>query len=202
MYISASAFSRPSRWIAAVISSGQKCRFAFILLLLVITSCAPALSKHIRSQATPDISFPDLQASVEKYEGRVVIFGGYILNTANNQDGTVLTILQAPLDSANKPVSADSSQGRFLVLSKKFLDPEIYSKGRKITVGGEVTGARSRTLGNRDYEYPVIEALELHLWPKEDRYARPYYPYYYDPWYYPWYRPWYPYRYHRPHRHW
>jgi len=189
-----------------VISSGQQCRFAFILLLLVIAGCAPALSKHIRSQATPDISFPELQASVEKYEGRVVIFGGYILNTANNQDGTVLTILQAPLNSANKPVSADSSQGRFLVLSKKFLDPEIYSKGRKITVGGEVTGSRSRTLGNRDYEYPVIEALELHLWPKEDRYAGPYYPYYYDPWYYPWYypwyRPWYPYRYHRPHRHW
>jgi outer membrane lipoprotein len=189
-------------------SSGQECLLAcihpFLLLIAagVITGCAPALSRQIRDQAKPPIPFPELQKSVTEYEGRVVIYGGYILDTANNPNGTVLTILQAPLDSSNEPVSRDLSEGRFLVLSKRFLDPEIYCKGRKITVGGKVTGALSKTLGNRVYDYPEIEALELHLWPKEDRYARPYYPYYYDPWYYPpyypWYRPWYssPYYYH------
>ena len=200
MSISVSVCSRPFRWIAAVMSSGQKYLLAFrryFLLLMaagVLNGCAPALSRHIRDQAKPPIPFPELQKSVEKYEGRVVIYGGYILDTANNPNGTVLTILQTPLDSSNEPVSQDLSQGRFLVSSKKFLDPEIYSKGRKISVGGKVTGALSKTLGNRLYDYPEIEALELYLWPKEDRYPRPYYPYYYDPWYYPWYySPYYPY---------
>ncbi|MEJ2430009.1 MAG: Slp family lipoprotein [Deltaproteobacteria bacterium] len=195
MSISVLVCSRPFRWLAAVMSSGQKCLLAcrryFLLLIAagVFTGCAPALSRHLRDQAKPPIPFPGLQKSVKKYEGRVVIYGGYILDTANNPNGTVLTILQAPLDSSNEPISQDLSQGRFLVLSKKFLDPEIYSKGRKITVGGKVTGALSKTLGNRFYDYPEIEALELHLWPKESRYASPYYPYYYDPWYSPWYYP-------------
>ena len=181
------------------------CRHHFLLLIAagVIAGCAPALSKHIRDQAKPPIPFPELQKSAERYEGRVVIYGGYILDTANNPNGSVLTILQAPLDSSNEPVSQDLSQGRFLLVSKKFLDPEIYSKGRKITVGGKVTGAVSKTLDNRLYSYPEIEALEIHLWPKEDRYVRPYYPYYYDPWFYPWFYPWYYppyYPYYRPYR--
>ena len=211
MYISASACSRPFRWMVALMSSGQKFWFAFrypFFLLVaggVIPGCAPALSKNIRDQAKPPIPFPELQRSVGTYEGRVVIYGGYILDTANNPNGTVITILQAPLDSDNEPVSRDLSEGRFLVLSKRFLDPEIYSKGRKITVGGKVIGVIRETLGNRFYDYPEIEVLELHLWPKEVRYASPYYPYYYDPWYYspyyPWYRPWYAYPYYRPHPH-
>jgi outer membrane lipoprotein len=189
--------------------SVQKYALAFLLLLMttgVITGCAPALSGRIRDQAKPAIQFSVLQKSVENYEGRVVIYGGHILDTANKPDGTVLTILQAPLDSKNEPVSPDLSKGRFLVMTDKFLDPEIYSKGRKITVGGKVAGSRSRKVGNRMYEYPVIEAQELHLWRKEDTHHAPYYPYYYYPWYHPWYYPWYgpwhghPYR--RPHRRW
>jgi outer membrane lipoprotein len=176
----------------------------------VITCCAPALSGRIRDQAKPVIQFAELQKSVEKYQGRVVIYGGHILETANNPDGTVLNVLQAPLDSKNEPASPDLSEGRFFVVTDKFLDPEIYNKGRKITVGGKVTGSRSGTVGNRMYEYPVIEAQELHLWPKEDTYRTPYYPYYYDPWYHPWYYPWYyswygpwhGYPYRRPHHRW
>jgi len=85
-----------------------------------------------------------------------------------------------------------------LVWTRKFLDPEIYSKDRKVTVGGKVAGSRQRALGNRIYEYPVIEAQEIYLWPRKDKHARPYYPFYYDPWYYPWY----PYPYYRRHPHW
>ena len=74
-----------------------------------------------------------------------------------------------------------------------FLDPEIYSKGRKLTVGGKVVGVRPQPLGNRLYRYPVIEAEELHLWPKKVSYARPYDPYPHC-WHFPWhYYPYSPY---------
>ncbi len=166
-----------------------------------LTGCTPAISKQLRDEAEPRIPFQRLLQEVESYKAQVVILGGYILETLNESDGSLLTILQVPLDSQNKPKLSDLTEGRFLVWTRKFLDPEIYSKDRKITVGGKVVGTRQRKLGNAMYVYPVIEAQEIHLWPREAKYKRPYYPYYYDPWYYPRYRPWYPYPYyHRHHR--
>jgi outer membrane lipoprotein len=171
----------------------------------VVAGCAPVLSRQLRDEAEPPIPFQELLQSPDTYQGRVVILGGYILETANDADGSILTILQAPLDSRNKPRSPDLTKGRFLVWTRKFLDPEIYSKDRAFTVGGKVTGSRQGSLGNRSYVYPVIEAQEIYLWSEKHKYVRLYYPYYYDPWYdpwyYPWYHPWYPYRHYQRHRH-
>lgn len=170
----------------------------FLLLWLSfggLIGCAPALSRQFREQARLSLPFKALLEQGEAHEGRMVILGGYILETVNEPDGSLLTVLQAPLDSRNKPKSRDLSEGRFLVQTEKFLDPEIYSKGRKLTVGGKASGVRSQPLGNRLYRYPVIEAEELHLWPKEPQYVKPHDPYYYyraHPWYhypyhpYPW----------------
>lgn len=208
VYILVLVSLRPSRLIAVMTSSSVNwwCKLTSLFFLLVtaggFTGCAPALSKQLRDEAKPPIPFQELLQSVERYEGRVVILGGYILETANDPDGSLLTVLQAPLDSTNKPKSPDLTKGRFLIWIRKFLDPEIYKKDRKVTVGGKVAGFRQRTLGNRIYKYPVIEAQEIYLWPKEDKYARHYYPYYYDSWYYPWYHPWYPHPYYYRHHHW
>jgi len=190
-------------------SFAVNCRFKLIAILLLLATvggfsgCAPVLSKQLRKEAEHPIPFAELQQAPDTYKGRVVILGGYILETANDPDGSRLTILQAPLGFRNRPKSADLTKGRFLVLAKKFLDPEVYSKDRAITVGGKVEGSRQESLGSRNYVYPLIEAQEIYLWPEKYKYARPYYPYFYDPWYYPWYdpwyRPWYPYR--RYHRH-
>lgn len=179
------------------------CWFKLISLLFLlvtaggVTGCAPVLSKQLRQKAEPPIPFEELLQSSYAYEGRVIILGGYILKTANDPNGSLLTILQAPLDSRNKPRSPDLTKGRFLVWTRKFLDPEIYSKDRAVTVGGKVTGARQGSLGNRIYVYPVVEAQEIYLWSERYKYARPYYPYFYDPWY----DPWYPYRRYHRHRH-
>jgi outer membrane lipoprotein len=190
------------------------CRFKLIAILLLFatlggfTGCAPVLSKQLRQEAEPPIPFAELQQAPDTYKGRVVILGGYILETANDPNGSRLTILETPLDSRNRPSSPDLTRGRFLVRTKKFLEPEVYSKDRAITVGGKVEGFRQEPLGNRSYVYPLIGAQEIYLWPEKYKYVGPYYPYFYDPWYgpwydpwyYPWYRPWYPYRrYHRHH---
>jgi outer membrane lipoprotein len=161
----------------------------FLLLLLThggLAGCAPALSREFRRHVVPRFPFQELLEEAEAHKGERVILGGYILETVNEPGGSLLTMLQAPLNSQNKPKSQDLSEGRFLVRTEKFLDPEIFSKGRKLTVGGKVSGALPRPLGNRTYQYPVIEAEELHLWPKEVRYGTPYDPYFYD-WHYPWY---------------
>jgi outer membrane lipoprotein len=170
----------------------------YILLFLLLggfTACAPAISKKVRDEAGEPVPFEALLKQTDGYKGRVVIVGGYILETVNETDGSWITVLQAPLDSQNRPKSSDLSEGRFMVSSSEFLDPVVYSKERRITVGGKVIGSQERKLGNLTYVYPVIEAMEIHLWSKEGEYIGPYYPYY-DPWYHPWYRR--PYRYRYP----
>jgi outer membrane lipoprotein len=171
---------------------------AYLLLFFVlgvVTACTPAISKQLRQEAGKPVPFEALQKRTDDYKGRVVIIGGYILETANEPEGSWLTVLQSPLNSLNRPESSDLSKGRFLVWSQEFLDPVVYSKERRITVGGKVRGSEERKLGSLTYRYPVIEAKEIHLWPEEGKYVGPYYPYY-DPWIYPWYPyPWYPYPY-------
>jgi outer membrane lipoprotein len=167
-----------------------------LLVQGVYAGCASIPSREFRQQLGPPVPFQELLEGDAHRDERVVL-GGYILETVNEPDGTRLTLLQAPLDSRNKPKSQDLSQGRFVVETQEFLDPAIYTKNRRITVGGKVWGASPQPLGNRTYQYPVIKAEELYLWPKEPLYPRPYYPYY-DYWYYPWHRypygpyPWYP----------
>ena len=153
-----------------------------------LTACAPAISKQFREQATPPVSFSELLSDPNAYEGRKVILGGYILEVKNESDASLLTILQAPLDFQNRPHSRDKSRGRFLVRTDKFMDPEIYKKNRKLTVGGRVAGELEQPLGDRMYRYPVIEVEELYLLAEETRqYQVP------DPYWGYWVYPWYPY---------
>jgi len=161
------------------------------LTLMILGGCASTPSGEFQKQVGPPIPFKELLQKGEAYRGRKVILGGHILETENEPQATLITLLQAPLDSRNQPRARDLSEGRFLVRVQEFMDPEIYSKGRKLTVGGMVSGVLEQPLGNRVYPYPVIEAVEFHLWPKERRYPRSYEPTYPHWWYYPWHR--YPY---------
>ena len=170
----------------------------YLLLAVVgmsLPSCAPAISQQLRDEAGTPPPFQDLTAHPQEYQGRVVILGGYILDLQNEPRATVVTILQAPLDFENKPKSRDLSQGRFLITSDRFLDPEVYAKDRRLTVGGRVIGVREQSVGGTTYRYPIIDAQELHLWPKE---VYPPYPPPYYPFYNPWYDPWYPWGYRNP----
>jgi outer membrane lipoprotein len=66
-----------------------------------------------------------------------VILGGYILETKNLTDETIVEVLQAPLTFQVEPKSKDLSEGRFIVSHKGFLDPEVYNKDRKLTVANQ-----------------------------------------------------------------
>jgi len=166
---------------------------ALIFALLPVVAWATGMSRQLLDEAGIPVLFEDLVGSPREYRGRVVVLGGYILETRNEPGGSVMTILQAPLDWRNKPKSRDLSQGRFFVTTRKFLDPEVYTKDRRLTVGGIVAGVREQSVGGGTYRFPTIEAQELQLWPEQVYPAGPCYPCC-DPWYDPW-SPWgYPYR--------
>jgi outer membrane lipoprotein len=174
------------------------------MLALLVASCAPVISKETRSKARSDVSFSDVAKDPFFYEGSLFIWGGVIVKTKLTDEGSVMVVRQSPLDKYGAPSDTDVSHGRFLVRADKHLDPLIYEEGREVTVAGVLTGSTKGKIGDTEYDYPTLEAREIHLWVEDQYYYyppyySPYYdPLYYDPWYYdPWY---YGPRYRRPHR--
>lgn len=185
------------------------CRIILSLsLCLSIYSCAPSKFKEIKNEINEKVSFDIVIADPDRFVGEKVLWGGEIVNLRNEENETVIEVIQAPLNYKDKPGNIDLSAGRFLIEEAGFIDPAIYAEGRKITVAGTIAGTRTEAIGEADYVYPVVQSLKMHLWKKEPNhlspryiydplYYNPYYPYYSDPWPYggpflyphPWYSP-------------
>jgi outer membrane lipoprotein len=151
-----------------VIYAGLIGKSAGILLLVIaLAGCAHIFSKDILNQVDSEISFEELLTDPGAYKGKVVLLGGVIVKAENKEEGTLLEIYQTEIDSYGRPINTDVSQGRFLALYEGFLDSEVYSKGRKITVAGVVDGEEVMKLGEIDYHYLHLSVQEIHLWEVE-----------------------------------
>lgn len=158
--------------------------------------CTHAVSSGVRQQVDTTLSLAQIRSAPDAYKGRIIMLGGDIVSTRNLAEGTLIEVLHKPLDSRDRPLLTDRTEGRFMALCQGYLDPAIYSTGREITLAGRVEGSRTDTVGELTYVYPLISCLEVHLWPP--RPAVVYYPpgYAYPYWWpYPyWWRrhAWYP----------
>jgi outer membrane lipoprotein len=164
------------------------CAFFFLV------GCGPAVSRQLREQVSEGLTLKVALKDPEACQGKTILWSGVIISSVNVKDGTMVEVLEKPANMQGRPKDVDESQGRFLTLYPGYLDVAIYSRGRKVTVGGDVQGKKIQRLGEIDYSYPLISAREIHLWPveKQNRTQHYYCPYPY--WYYPrWYYPyWYP----------
>jgi outer membrane lipoprotein len=152
----------------------------------------------MRAQVDTVKSYQDLVEDPAASVGLNVILGGYVLSVTNQPQKTILLLLQAPLGFQDQPGKRDKSKGRLIVEYPGFLDPEVYAKDRKVTVGGRVLESAPRGGGGTPFPFIRIAATEVHLWPQPKPNDI------YDPWWfypppyryfaYPWYRPYY-YRY-------
>lgn len=139
--------------------------------------------------------------------GTRVRWGGEIIKTEPGPQQTCFYLLARPLDSQARPRSSSGSgdqQGRFVACHAGFYDPEVFTRGRELTVTGTVHGIVSEKVGDYDYAYPRVEADVVYLWPRRPAPVN-YGPGWYDPFWGPWgpgwgpaWGPWgYPY-YHQP----
>jgi outer membrane lipoprotein len=130
----------------------------------IATGCAPVFPREVTDRIDRHISFQQLQSNPEKFKGTWLMLGGVIVSVKNMKEGTLLEILQKPLDSDGRPLETDRTFGRFLVDSDQFLDSAVYRLDRRITVVGKVIGQKTLPLDEITYQYPLLSAETLHLW--------------------------------------
>ncbi len=156
-------------------SSGILSLGAAVLLLSACTA-VPEQFKGDYSTITPEATHNgNLQTRVR--------WGGVILETRPEGDHTCFEILSKSLESSMRPTNTDTSQGRFVACRPGFYDPEVFKKGREVTITGVIIHIDVRKVGDYDYHFPVVDIDFISLWP--ERVDRVYYNYYgaYAPYY-------------------
>jgi outer membrane lipoprotein len=154
---------------------------ALLVAVALTLACSSPISRSVRRELDPDIPFQQLQEQPASFEGKRVLLGGEIIQTYNKQEGTTIEVLQKRLNRWGRPRDEDDTEGRFLVFTERFLDPVVYSRGRKITIAGIVLGGHVEKIGEVDYVYPLLRAIEVHLWKDP---SSPVFVYPYPVWYY------------------
>lgn len=116
--------------------------------------------------------------------GTQVRWGGEIIKTKPGPQETCFYILARPLDHQARPELGNSGEnmGRFVACHPGFYDPEVFTRGRELTVTGTLQGTVTHKVGDYEYAYPRVEANVIYLWPKRPVYVDS--PYYYPPGFY------------------
>ena len=125
---------------------------AFILISLsaVLCACASSIPRAITEQPDTRISLTQARGGMAQLSGQSVRWGGKIAGVENHSTETWIEIVQQPLNHFGRPLEGDASEGRFIARIEGFLDPQVYSKDRLITVAGTLEKTIQRPIG----EYP------------------------------------------------
>ena len=120
--------------------------------------------------------------------GSTVRWGGVILDARNKENQTCFEVLSRELSKYMRPMVEDSTAGRFIACKDGFHDPEVYAKGREVTLTGKIRNMEVRQIDEFNYRYPVLDVSNLVLWEKRndvlvyDHYDPFYSPYYWGGW--------------------
>jgi outer membrane lipoprotein len=111
----------------------------------------------------PEISPARVEPSVY---GSNVRWGGIIIDTRNEENRTCFEVLSRDLSKYMRPKLDDNTSGRFLACKPGFYDPEVFSKGRELTLTGSIQTIEEHPIDDFNYRYPVLEVSQLVLWEK------------------------------------
>jgi len=137
--------------------------FFYCFLLLFVYSCAHVISKESLKSVDKSVKVEDIFSITEQLKGKTVLIGGMILNVKNEEKITYIEVVEKPINFLGYPEDTDISRGRFVVVYDGFLDSAIYSRGKFVTVVGEIKGTIVGKIENADYKYPVIKCKEIKL---------------------------------------
>lgn len=138
---------------------------AAVLTFTLLAGCATPFDVGTANRTlTPQAAAGNVAAA----QGVTVAWGGHIVAARNLKDNTEFEVLSFPLDRDNRPQRGAAPTGRFIAIYPGFVETADYGPGREVTVIGNVSAARTGTLGEASYTYPVLSASRMHLWPKDE----------------------------------
>ena len=155
----------------------------FSLMIPLMLGCS-VVSQEVKDEALPPIPLPVLISDVQNYIGDTVIVGGHVVSAENKAEHTEIIAVQSPLGFGQRPKERELTQGRLVMVYRGFIDPEVYTKDREITIGGTIIGSSAQA-DNPSYPYLKLEVRDIHLWAKDelrDPYWGRYYPYHHPRW--------------------
>lgn len=173
-------------------------KLLFAAGVALLAGCASNVPELIRAAPEDAPELSAVRGDPAKFEGRLVRWGGEVIEVTNQAGTAWIEVLARPLWRDGPPRSDGPALGRFLARAEGFVDPVEYAAGNPVTITGRIVGAEERNIGDHPYRYPLVAAEARHLWPKQeiDPYRYYYSPLFYDPW-------WpYRYRYWGPHGRW
>ena len=165
--------------------------YLFLFLSVLIFACAPVISEKTKDEADVSLHFKEVAQNPDRYDGKIVLWGGEIIQVLPQDDGsTLIEVLEWPLGWREKPKRTVSFRGKFLVVLKEPVDDSRYSSGVRITVAGEIQGSmqgeKVESVSDPAYRYPLLLSKEIHLWKDYSYpYSTPYGPQGDDPLYDP-----------------
>lgn len=164
----------------------------FLLISLFLIQGCSNLPINIKDAPKNDIQPHQINKDNQLYKNMPVRWGGTVIDVENEAESTRVQILLYPLGYFGRPDLTQSALGRFVTVSKQFLDPAIYAKGVEVTVAGNVLGVVEKKVGKTVVSIPLVAMDGHHIWPKkQDNYYR------YDTYNYNYRDRYYPYRFYR-----
>ncbi len=139
----------------------------FVIIALYIGLLSACASTPRFETANIDSSLTPARASTQSTTGQRVLWGGTIISSTNLENSTLVEVLGYPLDRKQQPKLRSTPTGRFMVSQDGYLETMDLHNGKRITVAGTITETRPGKVGQADYNYPVVNAEDMHLWSNE-----------------------------------
>ena len=135
-----------------------------ILALALVAGCS---TPPIRTEVAPRVDLPPYRAAeVSPFPSEEVLWGGMVIEVRNRADVSELEVLAYPLDRRQRPMLKAPTEGRFIATLPGYVERYDYPQGRFVTMRGFVRGRRESLIDEKLYVYPVLEATDVHLWPR------------------------------------
>lgn len=113
------------------------------------------------------LSFAEVRADPNAYQGRSVTLGGEVLTVRRSGETIQVEVLQLPLGSVQEPLrDRAATEGRFLAFHTNGLDLKVLHPGSRITVVGEVAGSAVAEGDQSRETFPVVDIHTLVIWPE------------------------------------
>ena len=146
-------------------------RWGCVWLACLVTTVTGCASGPIQIDGEPlDLTVAQVRSQLGEDrkmslpESGAVMWGGVVLKTENTSDATQIEVMGYPLDRRQRPMTSREAQGRFLVRHEGYLEPVDYAAGRSVTVLGTLSGVITGSVGAAEYQYPLLQSDEIHLW--------------------------------------